>query len=92
MKDQNIALRSWILMFCNLTSDEQEKIRLKLDEPEVEKLEELLQQVQALGIDSKKISIKDFIEDNLKSWDSYSELLSKVMQYIPPVWYVLLED
>ncbi|MDC5647743.1 hypothetical protein OIN78_16825 [Acinetobacter baumannii] len=92
MKDQNIALRSWILMFCSLTSDEQEKIRLKLDESEVEKLEELLQQVQALGIDSKKISIKDFIEDNLKSWDSYSELLSKVIQYIPPVWYVLLED
>ncbi|MEI1689505.1 hypothetical protein V8P55_14615 [Acinetobacter baumannii] len=92
MKDQDIALRSWILMFCSLTSNEQEKIRLKLDATEIEKLDGLLQQVQILGINCKQIPIKEVIEADLKDCDSYSIVLDKVMQNIPPAWYALIED
>nr|WP_312825248.1 hypothetical protein [Acinetobacter oleivorans] len=92
MKDKDIALRSWILRFSSLTSNEQEKIRLNLNDSEVEKLDELLQQVQSLGIDSKNLFIKDYIEADLKDCDSYSVLLDKMIQNISPVWCALIDD
>jgi len=92
MKDKDIALRSWILRFSSLTSNEQEKIRLNLNDFEVEKLDEILQQVQSLGIDSKKLFIKDYIEADLKDCDSYSVLLDKMIQNISPVWCALIDD
>lgn len=92
MKDKDIALRSWVLKFCSLTSQDQEKIRLNLNVSELKKLDELLVQVQALGIDSQQKIIKDFIETDVKDYDSYSVLLDKVIQNISPAWCALSED
>lgn len=92
MKDKDIALRSWVLKFCSLTYQDQEKIRLNLNVSELKKLDELLVQVQALGIDSQKKIIKNFIETDVKDYDSYSVLLDKVIQHISPVWCALIED
>lgn len=92
MKDKDIALRSWVLKFCSLTSQDQEKIRLNLNVSELKKLDELLVQVQALGIDSQQKIIKDFIETDVKDYDSYSVLLDKVIQNISPAWCALIED
>lgn len=90
MDPNESALRNWVLKFYSLWTVDQEKIKSKLSQSEQEKLDELLAQIKALGIEQDSPLLGEPTLDDLGHQDISSILLEKMAEVIPPFWYVLV--
>lgn len=90
MNPNEYALRAWVLKFYSLCSVDQEKIKSKLSQSEQEKLDELLAQIKALGIEQNSSLIDETTLGELGHHDVLPTLLEKMTEVIPPFWYVLV--
>ncbi|MDR7016421.1 hypothetical protein [Acinetobacter sp. 3657] len=84
------ALRNWVLRFYCLSLNDQEKIKSNLTRSEREKLDELLTEVKAFGIDENTSIIDEVVSADKSNLDITSTLLSKTTEVISPFWYVLI--
>lgn len=90
MNPNEYALRAWVLKFYSLCSVDQEKIKLNLSQSEKNKLDELLIQIKALGIEQNSPLLGETTLDDLDHQDILPILLDKITEVIPPFWYVLV--
>lgn len=86
------TLRSWVLKFYSLSKHDQEKIKSNLSISEIRKLDELLVQIDALGLEGNSVIIDEVINYDLKTKDVSTELLDRLVQHVSPFWYVLVSD
>ena len=86
------TLRSWVLKFYRLSEHDQEKIKTSLSFAERQRLDELLVQIDALGLEGNSVIIDEMIDYDLKSKDLSSDLLNRLVQNISPFWYVLVSN
>lgn len=84
------ALRAWVLKFYSLCSVDQEKIKSNLSQFEQEKLDKLLAQIKALGIEQDSSLLGETTLGDLGQKDVLPILLEKMTEVIPPFWYVLV--
>jgi hypothetical protein len=92
MNPNEYALRAWVLKFYSLCSVDQEKIKLNLSQSEQDKLDELLIQIKALGIEQNSPLLGETTLDDLDHQDILPILLDKITEVIPPFWYVLVDN
>ncbi|USA45387.1 hypothetical protein NDN11_11705 [Acinetobacter sp. C26M] len=86
------TLRSWVLKFYSLSRHEQEKIKTSLSMSERQRLDELLVQIDALGLGINSVIIDEVVDYDLKSKDLSLELLDRLVGNISPFWYVLVSN
>lgn len=86
------TLRSWVLKFYSLSRHDQEKIKTSLSIPERQRLDELLIQIDAFGLDANTVIIDEIVDHDLKSKDLSLELLNKLVLSISPFWYALVSN
>jgi len=92
MNPNEYALRTWVLKFYGLSLGDQEKIKSKLSQSEYEKLNELLTQIKALGIEQDSSLLGETTLDDLGHQDVVPILLEKMIELIPPFWYVFVSN
>lgn len=90
MNLNNYALRSWVLKFYSLSLDDQEKIKLNLSKSERQKLDDLLAQIKALGLDTNSSLIDEIVQGDINNHDLYPILFEKMVEVISPFWCVLI--
>lgn len=86
------TLRSWVLKFYSLSKYDQDKIKKSLSNFERKRLDELLIQIDALGMGENSAIIDEVVDSDLKSKDLSLELLNRLVQNISPFWYVLVSN